>query len=73
MSLRRVLFVVVCALCVFGATGWAQVAGRISGSVVDATGAAVPGAETVEVSAGGTTVQTSNTFPTSINALPSAT
>jgi len=45
MSVRRLLLVVVCAPCVFGATGWAQGAGRISGSVVDATGAAVPGAE----------------------------
>jgi len=46
MSLRRLLRVVVCAPCVFGATGWAQVAGRISGSVVDATGAAVKGNQT---------------------------
>ena len=45
--------VLVLVVAVWATSGWAQVAGRLSGSVVDSTGAAAPGAKVSVYLAGG--------------------
>jgi hypothetical protein len=42
--MKKLLFIGILTLLAFAPSGWAQVTGALSGRVVDATNAAIPGA-----------------------------